>query len=216
MNLLNKLERRMHRLRLQPFFKYIIFAMVGVVLLDTFVPKYPLIQRMSFDSAKILSGEVWRIVSFLIAPPYMGNLLNLALMIYFYYFIGTSLEGRWGPRRFLLFYAIGALGAIIAGFITGYGTSQFLYMSMFFAFAIQFPDFQLLLFFVLPIKVKWLALFNAIFYVYSLIVEGWHVRAAILASLLNIILFFGGDLLDLSRQTIAQWRRRRLFKKSSR
>ena len=216
MSFINKMERKMYGWRLQPFFRYIIFSMAGVYLLHYLVPQYPLIAQMMFVRDLILQGQVWRLVTFLLIPPSLGGIIQTALMLYFYYFIGTALEGRWGARRFLLYYLVGALAAIIAGFITGYGVNQFLYLSMFFAFAIQYPDFQLLLFFMLPIKVKWLALFNALYHLYLFIIGGWPIRVAIVLSLANLVLFFGGDLLTMARQGIAQWRRRLIFKKNSR
>lgn len=221
--LLNQLERKMHGVRIQPFFKYIIFAMAGVALLQFFIPRYPLVYWMALVRDLVFSGQIWRLLTFLLIPPLMegsilttSGIIQVALMLYFYYFIGTALEGRWGARRFLLYYAIGALAAILAGLISGIGFNQFLYLSMFFAFAIQYPDFQLLLFFVLPIKVKWLALFNAVYHIYLFAIGTWPVRLAILFSLLNLVLFFGGDLLTMARQSIAQWRRRQLFKKNTR
>lgn len=216
MRLMNNLERKLAGLRIQPFFRYIVFAMAGVFLLQFFVPQYPLIAQMMFQRDLVLRGQVWRVLTFLLVPPALGGLLQAALMLYFYYFIGTALEARWGARRFLLYYLIGALGAIAAGFITGFGVNQFLYLSMFFAFAIQYPDFQLLLFFVLPIRVKWLALFNAVYHLYLFIIGGWPTRVAILLSLLNLILFFGGDLVTMISQTVNQWRRRMAFKRNMR
>lgn len=216
MRLMNNLERKLAGLRIQPFFRYIMFAMAGVFLLQFFVPQYPLIAQMMFQRDLVLRGQVWRVLTFLLVPPALEGLLQAALMLYFYYFIGTALEARWGARRFLLYYLIGALGAIAAGFITGFGVNQFLYLSMFFAFAIQYPDFQLLLFFVLPIRVKWLALFNAVYHLYLFIIGGWPTRVAILLSLLNLILFFGGDLVTMISQTVNQWRRRMAFKRNMR
>lgn len=216
MRLMNQLERRLYRYRIQPFFRYLIFAMAGIAMLQFFIPAYPLISKLFFIRDLVFAGEVWRIVSFLIIPPSLGGLLQIALMLYFYYFIGTALESRWGARRFLLYYLIGALAAILAGLITGFGVNEYLYLSMFFAFAIQYPDFQLLLFFMLPIKVKWLAAFNAVFIVFRFFTSGWPHKLAIVFSLLNLILFFGGDLLTISRQTIAQWQRRRIFKQNTR
>ncbi len=216
MRLMNNLERKLAGLRIQPFFRYIVFAMAGVFLLQFFVPQYPLIAQMMFQRDLVLRGQVWRVLTFLLVPPALEGLLQAALMLYFYYFIGTALEARWGARRFLLYYLIGALGAIAAGFITGFGVNQFLYLSMFFAFAIQYPDFQLLLFFVLPIRVKWLALFNAVYHLYLFIIGGWPTRVAILLSLLNLILFFGGDLVTMISQTVNQWRRRMAFKRNMR
>ena len=99
--------------------------------------------------------------------------------------------------------------------LTGYGTNYYLNLSLFFSFAILYPDAQVLLFFVLPIKVKWLALLNGVVYLYDLIHNPWPIRAAIIASLINLILFLGGDILNQTRTTIQQWRRRQIFRNRS-
>jgi len=214
LSLLNHLERKLQRMRIQPFFQYIVFAMAGVYLLDLFFPGFNLIYRMSLITPLVLKGEIWRLITFLFIPP-GGSILQSALTLYFYYFVGSALENRWGPRRFLVFYSIGAFAAIAAGLLTGFGTNQYLNLSLFFAFAVQYPEFQLMLFFILPIKVKWLALLNALYYLYGIIMGGWPIRIAILFSLLNIILFFGGDILSQARNAIAQWKRRRVFKRNT-
>lgn len=188
--------------------------MAGVYLLDLFFPGFNLIYRMSLITPLVLKGEIWRLITFLFIPP-GGSILQSALTLYFYYFVGSALENRWGPRRFLVFYSIGAFAAIAAGLLTGFGTNQYLNLSLFFAFAVQYPEFQLMLFFILPIKVKWLALLNALYYLYGIIMGGWPIRIAILFSLLNIILFFGGDILSQARNAIAQWKRRRVFKRNT-
>lgn len=215
MSILNKLERWLHKYRVKPFFNYIVFAMAGIYLLNLFFPQFFLTFRLSLIRESVFNGEVWRLLTFLINPP-GGSILQTALTLYFYYFIGTALEARWGARRFLVYYAVGAAAAIIAGMLTGFGTNLYLNLSLFFAFAIQYPDFQLLLFFILPIKVKWLALLNAVYYVYGFISGTWPLRIAILFSLVNFILFFGGDLINKSRLAIQQWKRRQIFKKNSR
>lgn len=215
MSILNKLERWLHKYRVKPFFNYIVFAMAGIYLLNLFFPQFFLTFRLSLIRESVFNGEVWRLLTFLINPP-GGSILQTALTLYFYYFIGTALEARWGARRFLVYYAVGAAAAIIAGMLTGFGTNLYLNLSLFFAFAIQYPDFQLLLFFILPIKVKWLALLNAVYYIYGFISGTWPLRIAILFSLVNFILFFGGDLINKSRLAIQQWKRRQIFKKNSR
>ena len=215
MGILNKLERWLHKFRVRPFFSYLVFAMAGIYLLNLFFPQFFLTFRLSLIREALFNGEVWRLLTFLIIPP-GGSILQTALTLYFYYFIGTALEARWGARRFLVYYAVGAAAAIIAGLLTGYSTNLYLNLSLFFAFAIQYPDFQLLLFFILPIKVKWLALLNAVYYVYGFISGTWPLRTAILFSLVNLILFFGGDLINKSRLAIQQWKRRQIFKKNSR
>lgn len=211
MKLLNQLERKLYRLRIQPFIRYVIFAMLGVYLLQMFYPQANLVGMLTLNRARLLQGELWRLVSFLIVPPGYAPLSAL-LTMYFYYFISTALESRWGARRFLLYYGLGAVGAILAAMITGSGTNLYLYMSMFFAYAILNPEQELLLFFVLPVKMKYLALFNAAFFVYGFIVSSWPFRAAILLSLAHVFLFLGGDLINMSRNWINHYKARRRFK----
>ncbi|MHC1785479.1 MAG: rhomboid family intramembrane serine protease [Christensenellales bacterium] len=215
MNWLNALERKLYRLRIHPFFRYIIFAMAGVYLLQLFFPRFNLIGLLSLHMPSVYRGQIWRLITFLLIPQLSSPLYAL-LTLYFYYFIGTALENRWGARRFFIFYVIGALGAILAGLLTQFGMNTYIYLSMFFAFAILNPENQVLLFFVLPIKMKWLALLNAAFFLVSLIGGSWPERAAIIASLFNIFLFFGGDIINLVRDAVAQWQRRQSFKRRSR
>ncbi|NLW21552.1 MAG: rhomboid family intramembrane serine protease [Clostridiales bacterium] len=215
MKLLNQLERKLYKFRIQPFFSYIVFAMAGIYLIDLFFSQFFLISRMMLFTPAVYAGEIWRLITFIIIPP-GGSILQTALTLYFYYFVGTALENRWGPRRFLLFYAIGVISAIIAALITGIGTNLYLNLSLFFAFAILYPDFQLLLFLVLPIKVKWLALLNGLYYLYGFVNGNWAIRVAILFSLANLLLFFGGDIYNHLRMAISQWKRRQAFKNRSR
>lgn len=215
MKLLNNLERRLYRLPLKPFYRYVVFAMAGVFVLDLFF-------RLSFNLSGLLQlswplvmrGQVWRLVTFLVVPPPFASPLTLLLTLYFYYFIGTSLENRWGVRRFFIYYVIGAVGTIVGAAITGYATNMYLNMSLFFAFALLYPDFQLLLFFAVPVKLKWLALLNAVFYLWSLLYVSWPERISLVVSLLNLVLFFGGDMITQGRNMIFQWRRRQAFKNS--
>ncbi|NLD03832.1 MAG: hypothetical protein GX674_11025, partial [Clostridiales bacterium] len=101
MKLLNQLERKLYKFRIQPFFSYIVFAMAGIYLIDLFFPQFFLISRMMLFTPAVYAGEIWRLITFIIIPP-GGSILQTALTLYFYYFVGTALENRWGPRRFLL------------------------------------------------------------------------------------------------------------------
>lgn len=212
--LIDKLERKLCNLRIFPFFSYLVFAMGGVYILDLIFSEFFLISRMELNAQKVLSGQPWRLITFLFIPP-NAKILQTVITLYFLYFIGTTLERRWGARRFFIYYIIGTIAAIIAGMLTGYGTNYYLNLSLFFSFAILYPDAQVLLFFVLPIKVKWLALLNGVVYLYDLIHNPWPIRAAIIASLINLILFLGGDILNQTRTTIQQWRRRQIFRNRS-
>ena len=205
--------------------KYLVFAMGGVFVLDLFMvmttaytTHINLISYMTLDITMVLQGQVWRLLTWLIVPN-QDNMLWMALSLYFYYFIGTALESRWGARRFLIFFVIGAIAYIAAAFlshaITGYGyvVNTYLYFSLFLAFAALYPDMQFMLFFVLPIKAKWLAAVDLVYFLMAIVMGGVSLRMAAIASLVNILLFFGEDIWQIGRRMYFQWQRRRQFRR---
>ena len=111
---------------------------------------------------------------------------------------------------------MGVLGAVCSGLITGYAANGFLNMSLFLAFAAIYPDNQVLVFFFLPIKIKWLALLDALYFIFAFLAGGWPSKLAILFALLNIVLFFGGDLLRNAKQQAGFWKTRYNFRKNNR
>ena len=117
-------------------------------------------------------------------------------VLYFYYMIGTTLENEWGSFKFNLYYLFGMVGTIIAAFITGYGTSFYLNLSLFLGFAYLFPDVEVHLFLILPIKIKWLAYLNWAFFAFTILFGSMGERLAVIASLINFFIFFGKDLID--------------------
>ena len=107
--------------------------------------------------------------------------------------IGSTLEREWGAFRFNVFYIAGVLGTIIGGFIAGYATNFYLNMSLFFAFALLYPEFELMLFFVIPVKIKYLAFADLLLYLYSIFVLPLPYKIAAIVSLANVALFFWDD-----------------------
>lgn len=224
--LLHRLERKLYRYSIPPFMRYIIFAMAGVYLLDLFAAMSSaysfrpinLMSYLTLNVHQVLRGQLWRLVTWLIVPPSGSNLLFVLINLYFYYFIGTALENRWGVRRFLIYYVIGALaniaGAFVAYFVTGaaFWTNMYLYYSLFFAFAALYPDMQFMLFYMLPVKAKWLALIDALYFVTALLWGGVVGRCAAIASLINVALFFGQDLINLCKREYLHWKRRQAFR----
>ena len=132
---------------------------------------------LAFNLNGLLHGEVWRLVSFVFVPGY-GSPFSLIIALYFYYWIGSTLEREWGTAKFTLYYAGGALltvlGVIITSLITGnyYLTlagTGYVNLSMFLAFAVLFPDMTVLLFFIIPIKIKWLAIIDGAFFAFEIL-----------------------------------------------
>lgn len=129
------------------------------------------LRFLSLDIYEVLHGQVWRLFTFIILPPQQTNLFLVFFALYLYYILGTDLERVWGAFRFNLYFFMGVLFHILAGFIIyfifGYSyplSTYYLNLSLFFASACVYPDMELLFFFVLPIKMKWLALLDAVFF----------------------------------------------------
>ena len=192
--LLEKLERRLSRYAIRNLMLYIVVGMSFVYILDMFAgPKlgFSLSAWIAFDRDAILHGQIWRLVSFVLIPP-SSSLLFVFFSLYFDYLVGNALESQWGRFRFNLYYACGMLGAILSGLITGYSTNYYLNLSLFFAFAILFPDYELILI-LLPVKVKYLALVSAVLVFYSFVMDSWTGRIALVFSMINLVLFFAKD-----------------------
>ena len=132
---------------------------VLVILLDLYsTGGYPIATSLlSFSSDAILQGQIWRIITFVFVPATSRNIFLFAITLYFYYFIGNALEREWGSNKFTIFYFFGFLLNILVGFLGGTASMYNVNMSMFFAFATLYPNLQFLLFFIIPVKAKWLA-----------------------------------------------------------
>jgi membrane associated rhomboid family serine protease len=193
--LLARLERTfLGRLAIERLTTFIVGGMAITYVLSMTRPGF--IQHLYFDP-RLVASQPWRLVTFLFLPP-PSSMIWVLLALYFTYLIGTSLEQEWGALKFNLYYLLGAMGIAAAGFITGTAqTNEFLNMSLFFAFATLFPDYEIRVFFVLPVKVKWLGLLSAAFVAYQVAVGGTSTRVAIAAVFANYLLFFAGHIAAL-------------------
>ena len=193
-SLLERLERKLNRYAIRNLMLYIVIGMAAVFVIDMVVAPvtgFSASRWLSFNRPAILRGEVWRVITFIFIPPNSSPLF-IIFSLYFYWMIGTGLQNQWGSFRFNLFYLCGVIGSAIAGFITGATTNVYLNMSLFLAFALIYPDFQVLLL-ILPVKVKWLALIDAAMLLLMLVTGSWADRLALAMSLANLALFFWRD-----------------------
>ncbi len=193
---LNKLERKFGKYAIPNLMNIIVFGMAIVFAIDTFInPEYQvnLSSLLYFDRDLIWSGQIWRIITFVFLPP-DSSLLFILFALYFYWMVGSALEAQWGAFRFNVFYFTGVISTIIAGCITGYAFNAYLNMTLFLAFAILYPNFQVLLFFFIPIKIKWLAWIDAILLAVTFVFNSWPGRVVLLVSVGNLLLFFGKDM----------------------
>ncbi len=193
MRFLDKLERPLGRFAIGNITLYLIIGQVFFYL--TALLGSSQIERIALIPAKVIAGEYWRVVTFVLIPP-NASAVFIAFAWYMFYLMGSALEGYWGTFRYNVFLLIGYLLTVGAAFVFpfAYATNVFLAGSVFLAFAYLNPDFQLMIFFVLPVKIKWLALLNWVIYAYEFIRGGMAERLLILAAVGNFILFFARDI----------------------
>ena len=199
MNWLNKLERKFGRYAIHNLTLYLIGGYIIGFGVYMFVPN--LLNLLTLEPAYILHGQIWRIISWVLIPP-SGNIFTTGIMMLFYYSLGTALERTWGAFRYNVYIFSGILFTVIGAFLlylivgvdaVGYGvffSTYYINMSIFLAFAVSYPDMEVLLYFILPIKMKWMALVYAALTIYDLVRGNLFTRIAIIASLLNFIVFF--------------------------
>lgn len=197
MKILDTLERRFGFLAIHNLTVYLI---VGQVLTFAMMAlrgnQLEILRHMVFTFDRFASGEVWRIISFLLIPP-PAHWIWIAFAWIVFYLMGTALERHWGAFRYTLYLFIGVLGAVIvaAFYPTMPVTNYYIGYSVTFGFAYLYPNFELRIYFILPVKIKWLALIIAVLLLVELINSPTPIRLVILGSLINFPLFFGADLI---------------------
>lgn len=204
MTFLSRLDRKFGRFAVPNLTIFLIVGQVLVYVAYQFSQGqagFDILEAVQLSPAKALHGEFWRLITFLFAPP-VTNPFFAFFFWYLLYLMGTTLESVWGNFRYNVYLAIGYLASIAMAIVfwLAFGlpgqtaSNAFLYGSVFLAFARLYPDFELLLFFILPVKIKWLALLTWIMYGWTFLTGAWLARLLVVAAVLNYLLFFGREI----------------------
>ena len=202
--LLARLDRKVGRFAIEHLTYVIVGGMALVFLMGQVLPHF--YELMTLNLRLVKSGQVWRLVTYLFLPT-SSSMIWILFSLYWVWMVGSNLESEWGAFKFNVYYFLGMLGTTTAAWITGAAVgNSYLNMSLFFAFATLFPNYEILLFFVLRIRVKWLGLLSAAYVAYAAVTGDWVIRGAILAATANYFLFFGEHLFALLRSRNVQVR----------
>lgn len=195
---MNQFERKFQKFSITNLTMYIIVGKVFCFLLELFQPEA--LNMLTLDVEAIMSGQVWRLITYMFIP--QSSPLWFIFEIILFYWIGTSLEREWGSFRYTMYILgsiLGVTAAVVAGYLLGwtavfaaYLIPSLFYYTMFLPFAWYNGEEELRIYFVLPIKIKYLAvvdiiLIARIFYLTAGYPETWVV---FLMSMLNMIVFF--------------------------
>ena len=225
MKFIDKLERKFGRFGIPNLTIYMIVCyVIGYALM---IVNPGILNWLSLEPAYILRGQVWRLVTWVLYPPSTSGVLWFAIaVLFFYYPIGTSLERTIGTFKYTLYILSGViftiLGAFILYFLLGGNvlvgnvfSTYYISLSTFLAYAMCYPDMQVLLMFIIPVKMKWMAIFYVVIVVYEMIqyvmAGAWYLVIPIVASLLNFIIFYFGTK-DFSRYNPKEVHRRNEFR----
>lgn len=216
MKLLNKLERKFGRYAIPNLTTYIIVGYVIGYALEIFgaLMKTNLLGWLTLNPYAVFHGQIWRLFTWVITPPSNFNIFTL-VMLFFYFSIGRDLEYTLGRFRYnvyifsgIIMTEIGVLIMYGVAVLTGDVMNQYLFMtfsdqmittyylmlSIFLAFAVCYPNLRVLLYFIIPVKMKWLAILDGVLLVSSFIYYLIHgvviVCVIILISMLNFLIFF--------------------------
>lgn len=203
MNFLKKLERKFGRFAIPNLTYYMVglFSIGYLIEFLAFIGQIDsrFVSALYLNPAAIMNGEVWRLVSWLIVPP-NGLSIFFIFTILFYAWIGKQLDNEWGSFVYniyifagIILTDIGIVGGYVLGVVDGsvYISTSYLCLTMFLAFATCFPNMQILLFFVFPIKIKYLAYLDAAFLIYTLIITPTiGGKLVIIMMMLTFLIFF--------------------------
>ncbi len=216
-NFLNKMENKFGRFAIRNLTIYIIGLYILGYILQLAPAKVNITQYLTLDPYQILHGQVWRLFSWVLIPPQAISIW-LIFTLYLYYFIGTTMERTVGTFRYNVFIFGGFLGVIIAAFVSylvyylllggDEATLQaYMYLfsrvfstyyiqeAVFLSFALSYPDIQLLLMFIIPVKVKYLGIFYAALLVFDAVYSGliggsYPIFFVILFQFINLLIFY--------------------------
>ncbi len=199
MNFFNKMERKYGRYALRNLPEIMIGCYVIGYFLQLLFPQF--LVYLTLDPAYIVRGQVWRLLTWVLIPPSSFDLFTI-ITLFFYFSIAKALERTWGAFKFnvyifsgILFTAVGAF--ILYGFLGDYislfaslFSTYYINMSIFLAFALTYPNMEVLLYFLFPVKMKWMGLIYGVFILVEFVRGSWVIRTSIFMSLLNFVLFF--------------------------
>ena len=207
MNWIDKLDRRCRGYGIPYLINGLLLGQLAVGLIILTINRF-FGSYIDLNMAEVLQGQVWRLITFLFDPIWLGGVLGI-LNLVFYFWIGNSLTRVWGDFRMTLYVLLGLVGTWIGAYFTGYGTPSAIYLSMMFAYCWMWPDQGALLWGIIPFKMKYLGWFELAVWVWEFVRGGMDTRLSLVLGLAGFLAFFGREVFDWCKDTILGYKRRR-------
>lgn len=188
--MLDWLEARLGRFAVPHAIRGIALLYAVCFVMEALKPGF--VGMLTLEPDLVRGGQFWRLFSYALIPSTLSPIWIL-FVVMIMWLIGEGIEEAFGPFKTNLYLLIGILGTAAGAMFFGLPdiSGQYLYLSLFFAFATLYPEYEILVFFILPVRVKWLALISAVLVGLAFISGGAAAKLAIACALANYILFFG-------------------------
>ncbi len=195
MALFDRLERKYPRLGIENLTVYLVIGQAIFFAASYVDPRF--VDYIALVPNKVLHGEVWRLLTFAIVPP-QTNVVFAFFALYLFWLFGTALEQLWGKFKYTWYLGLAYVLTIAVAFTFPELATTNLYLesTVFLAFAFLFPDYELLIYFILPVKVRWLAWLTWAMYAYNMVTGPNYVRGLIAAATCSFFVYFGRDIVD--------------------
>jgi hypothetical protein len=151
-----------------------------------------LTDALVLDASAVLAGEVWRVVTFIAIP--LSDSFLMLFVLWFLYYIFRTLRREWGDFKFSLYFLLAWLGTVCGALAFDACVESFVLIEItfFFAIATLFPNYEVQLFYILPIKMKWITIPVAILMVVQQVFfSTWQMSLCLALACINYICFFG-------------------------
>lgn len=205
------------RLGIPYLMRYIVAANAAIYIITMFDRSGLLLQTLAMDASALLHGQLWRIITFIFIPT-GSSPISVMLSLFFYFWLGESMERIWGSTKFTVYYVGGMLLNVLAsllallldGFAVPLYGAGYVNAALFFAYTLTYPETIVRLFYIIPIKMKWLAIVEAVLYALS-VLKGvrmglWGVALTPIVSMLNLFIFFSPNFFRKADQFQARHR----------
>lgn len=234
MSFMGKMEKKFGKYAIRNLSLYIVMGYVTGYLLLMFAPK--VLSFIVLNPALVMKGEVWRLVTWIITPPTSPSFFTFVMLL-FYFSMGNMLERTIGTFLYnvymfggMLITAVGIMlvyivceyvlhvpaGIDILGFSYYVVSTYYICLSIYLALAICYPDMTILYAMILPVKMKYMLVFELLilgyYFYYTPTILG---RANILLSVVSFGIFYLSTK-NLRRFSPKQIKRRKSYKEQIR
>lgn len=196
----DSIRRALDRCSIPGLIRFVVLFNALVFILHLLAPGF--IGMLTLDPNLVLQGQVWRLFTWIFIPETLSPFWIFFALLFLLY-VGDGLEHAVGASKFTLFYLSGVIACTLVSFAFGLAGSgvpmaranTFLNLSLLLAYATVYPDFKVLVFFIIPMRIAWLAILSALLMIFSSLGQPLVVASTLAAAFLNYFLFFHRDLM---------------------